>query len=291
MVDQKSVRKTLKVIISDTFSWLSNTKIKGKDWFEEDLQIDDDELGDLKNPIQDFFQIEIKKREIRSCIDVNDLAEVICKKIETLLSPSIEQQVSEQFFVALFSLGAKIAKADGPIAKVEVDAMEHFMRNILELNAEERNIAINIWGRAKESNKPFHDYAHEFMACNPPRDKVLALFELLFYIAAADKKLDPIEAALIKQAQHVFCLPMEEFDRLKTVYFIDVSKYYAILGCTPNDSMETIRNQYRKLLVEYHPDKLGSKSIPPDMIEFAENRTKELIAAYEAIVREKGYVS
>lgn len=288
MLDKKRIKDTLKEIIKATYSWLRNEKIRGKDWLNEDLEIDDDELGYIKAPIQDVFNIDIRKREIRGCIDVNDLVDLIYEKI-------IEQQVQIPncnnitfFYSALFSMAAKLAKADGQISKMEVDAMENVMTHILEFDTADRKLAISIWNDAKNSNITFEDYAYAFMAATPDSGQIQSIFEILFYLAATDKKLHPAEEVLIKQAAYIFGLPNSEFERLKNLHFVDTSKYYTVLGCSPTDSIDVIRIKYKKLLLEWHPDRIEGKSLPPDMVKFATTKAKEIIEAFEAIERERG---
>lgn len=288
MLDKKLIKKNLKAIITNTYSWLVSVKIKGSDWFDDDLNVDDEELGYLKAPIQEVFKIEIKKREIRDCIDINDLVDVIAEKIERQFGSTSTQGGTSAFFIALFSLGAKIAKADGQVSQEEVNAMENLMQNIMELDSDSRRYAINIWNEAKSSNRSFDDYAYDFLASNPTQQNISGVFELLFYIAAADKRFHPTEENLIRRALQIFGLPSAEFDRLKSSYFVDTAKFYAILGCSSHDSMEIIRTKYKKLLLEYHPDKMNGKNLPPDMLKFAETKTRELIEAYENIERERG---
>jgi hypothetical protein len=74
-----NVKKKLKEIVEDTYSWVSDPK--GSDDFNDDLNITDDELGDLKKPIKETFGITIRKRDIKWCIDINELTELIEKRL------------------------------------------------------------------------------------------------------------------------------------------------------------------------------------------------------------------
>ena len=66
-----------------------------------------------------------------------------------------------------------------------------------------------------------------------------------------------------------------------------IDKYYETLESSKNDSLETIKKNYRRLIKEYHYDSIVSKGLPQDMLKFAEIKTQELNEAYAAIKKIK----
>ena len=62
-----------------------------------------------------------------------------------------------------------------------------------------------------------------------------------------------------------------------------------MLGCSKTDSETDIKKQYRKLVSEYHPDKIVSKDLPPDFVEFAHKKFRDIQVAYETVKRERGF--
>ena len=66
------------------------------------------------------------------------------------------------FFIAAFSMLAKLAKTDGRISKEEIDSIEDFMVKDLNLNPESRRLAMNIFHAATRSQETFHDFANQF---------------------------------------------------------------------------------------------------------------------------------
>ena len=61
------------------------------------------------------------------------------------------------------------------------------------------------------------------------------------------------------------------------------NKYYEVLESTKEDSLDTIKKRYRKLVKEYHYDSIASKDLPQEMVDFAEQKTKDLNEAYSII--------
>jgi len=56
---------------------------------------------------------------------------------------------------------------------------------------------------------------------------------------------------------------------------------YRVLGVPPDASEAEIDQAYRRLMSQYHPDKLAGAA--PDLIEKAEQRSREINAAYDTI--------
>ena len=79
----------------------------------------------------------------------------------------------------------------------------------------------------------------------------------------------------------------EQYKKLKSRYVQDSEKYYAILGCDSSDSNEHIKSQYRKLVLDYHPDKIASKGLPEEFTKFANDKFREIQEAYEFIKKER----
>lgn len=67
-----------------------------------------------------------------------------------------------------------------------------------------------------------------------------------------------------------------------------IDKYYKILESSKDDSFAVIKTRYRKLMKEYHYDSIASKDLPQEMIDYAEEKTKDLNEAYSVIKKIKG---
>jgi len=64
---------------------------------------------------------------------------------------------------------------------------------------------------------------------------------------------------------------------------------YAALGISPEATNEEVTYAYRRSIKEYHPDKLVSKGLPEEMINFATRHTAEIRHAYEQIKQKRGF--
>jgi DnaJ like chaperone protein len=62
---------------------------------------------------------------------------------------------------------------------------------------------------------------------------------------------------------------------------------YAVLGVERVANERTIKQAYRRLMSQHHPDKLGSE-VPDEVKRRSEQRSREINAAYERIKSERG---
>ena len=70
--------------------------------------------------------------------------------------------------------------------------------------------------------------------------------------------------------------------------FNSVEDAYKILGVEESLDNKEIKRAYRRLLAQHHPDKLVAKGLPEEMQKLANEKTQEIISAYEAIKKHRG---
>jgi DnaJ like chaperone protein len=64
---------------------------------------------------------------------------------------------------------------------------------------------------------------------------------------------------------------------------------YAALGLTASATEAQIKQAYRRLMSQNHPDKLAAKGLPESMRAMAEQRTREISVAYAQIKEARGF--
>ena len=67
-----------------------------------------------------------------------------------------------------------------------------------------------------------------------------------------------------------------------------IEQSFAQLGLKPSASDADVKKAYRKLVSQYHPDKLVSRGLPEEMMEMAKTRVREINKAYEHIKQARG---
>jgi DnaJ like chaperone protein len=63
---------------------------------------------------------------------------------------------------------------------------------------------------------------------------------------------------------------------------------YGVLGVTPQATDAEVTKAYRRQMSQNHPDKLAAKGLPESMKTVAEEKTKQIRSAYEAICEARG---
>ena len=120
------------------------------------------------------------------------------------------------------------------------------------------------------------------------------ILNALFAIAYSDKVLHPEEEKMLVQISNIFEIDKENFNRIKSIYADAQStdqdklqRYYNLLGASKEDSFNDIQNKYRKIIKDYHPDKIQGKGLPEDFIEFANKKLKDFNEAYNEIKKNR----
>lgn len=198
------------------------------------------------------------------------------------------EQAQAAYFVSIFSILGKLAKADGTVTKDEIAVVERFL-STLNIPYQQREFAKQVFKEAKYSAYSIDDFATQLYQINQGQPTILLSFmDLLFKVAAADGKFHPAEEAALKRVQHIFRISEDQYNNIKALYFNDVDKYYKILNCNAQSSNEEIKANYKRLVKDFHPDTIVSKGLPEEFTEFATNRFRETQEAYERIRLERG---
>lgn len=202
------------------------------------------------------------------------------------------ERLQSIFFATVFACAGKIAMADGEVSQVEKQALENYVRKNLRLGENALRFALRIFSEAARSGNSYDEFAHQFYnAFKGDRSIIMSMMELQFQIAMADGEFHPNEEKLLLRGKSIFHLSDAEYAHVRS-YFIkdfvdDLASHYSILGCSKSDSMETIKSKYRKMVQEYHPDKVISKGLPEEFITFANKKFDEIQTAYEMIEKSR----
>ena len=196
-------------------------------------------------------------------------------------------QKEQIFATSVIAISAKLAKADGKISKSEILAF----KKIFEFPAEDEKAISDIFNSAKENIDDYKDIAEQvYKVFKSDRGLLFELLNSLFSIAYADGELHPKEQVMLSEIAKVFEISGNEFESLNNIFEAKVSKdntsinrSYKILGLSENASLEQVSNQYRKLIKEYHPDKLQGMGLPKEFIELANQKLSAINKAYTEI--------
>ncbi len=193
------------------------------------------------------------------------------------------------YFTAVFSMLGKLAKADGVVSQHEIDIVDRVMRDNFRLAAEARQLAIRIFNAAKDSDDKFEDFARQlYREFGDTPEVLVSIVDLLMVVAHADHEMHAEEEAMIRAAVEIFRIE-DQFRQIKARYGgvpDDVARYYGILGCEVGDSLAAVKKKYRKLAMEYHPDRVQSRGMAPEFTDAALEKFKEIQHALDVVERD-----
>jgi DnaJ like chaperone protein len=198
-------------------------------------------------------------------------------------------QKQQLFSIAVVALSAKLAKCDGPVKRVEIDA---FRRQFRIPEAGVREIG-RLFDHARESPEDFEPYATQLGEAFSDNHAMLeVVLGSLFTIARSDGAVNAKEQAFLGRVHSAFRLDRLAWDRASGIApprpSSDEPDPYEILGVSRSADGEALRAAWRKLMRENHPDALAARGVPAEFIEKASASVARINAAWDRIKRERG---
>ncbi len=191
--------------------------------------------------------------------------------------------------VAVISLLAKVAKADGRVDPREVAEVDRFFKDSLGLRGEDRKTAIRIFEAAKASAHDPGELASQVRECfDRDRRALRDLLSVLVRVAAADGSWAPGEDRVLTTIAGRLGFPVEELGELKRLHFHDAGEDYAVLGLAPGASDAEVAKAFKHKAREFHPDRIAAKELPPAFLEFAKQQFQRVQEAYDRIRASRG---
>jgi len=185
------------------------------------------------------------------------------------------------FTIGVIALSAKMAKADGVVTRIEVDAFQ----KVFHVEPEELRDVARVFNLAKRGAAGFESYARQIARLFKPGAPVLEkLLGSLIFIARADGDISEPELAFLAEVAGIFGFGARDFTRIRAAHLggRDCDPY-DILG-VPCGAPETeVRAAYLKLVRENHPDRLMAEGMPQEFIDIANAQMAAINAAYDRV--------
>ena len=190
------------------------------------------------------------------------------------------------FTIAVVALAGKMARADGVVTETESDV---FLRVFSVPPQEEANVR-RIFNMARQDIAGFEHYAQQIARLFVGNPAVLEdVLDGLFEIAKADGVLHPSEAQFLERVAEIFGFAPNEFRRIRASHFApELTDPYVILGVSYSADEDELKQTYRKLVRENHPDSLMARGVPAEFIRLANDTLAAINNAYDKIRTERG---
>ena len=224
----------------------------------------------------------------------------------------IKTEKQSIFFKTAFSLMGTLAKADGRVSEQEINHVENLMAQ-LNMSATHRKQAINYFKEGSKADfkiEPLLQKFNQVTAKSPNLKQMLMVY--LTRVALADGQMHPNELNLLReiapqlgyseQAFEQFMAMLQGQDQFAGGGYHQsgsagtggytsasaIDSAYQAIGVSKDDSDAEIKKSYRRLVREYHPDKLMGQGLPEAMIKEATERSQEIQTAYDLIKKSRG---
>lgn len=200
-----------------------------------------------------------------------------------------QTEAHNRFVTLLVSILVKIAQGDGHFTKAELQTILNFFQYHLRYNQDQIYWVKELIKEARDDAASMDDLLREFRD-NFAYEPRLILLELVYQIIYTKQPPPPGE---IEQARKIAVfLQISAYDQrtIEAKYMYRQrqetatgaraeEQYYAVLGLEQGADAAEIKKAYRKLSMQYHPDKV--RHLGAEFQKVAEEKMKEINAAYE----------
>ncbi|UJP06538.1 MAG: co-chaperone DjlA [Nitrosomonas sp.] len=216
------------------------------------------------------------------------------------LNPFSAVRRQTAFLETTFILMGRLAKADGRVSETEVAHVEQFMQK-LGMSGDQRLRAIALFKQGTAIDYDIHPQLGEFLStCGYSSNLKQMLLVYLIIMGLSDGHLNDAEKALLLTVAGRLGYSAAEFDQLLSMVMNQMhfsgghassasalEDAYKALGVDESNSDQEIKRAYRRLMSQYHPDKLMGQGVPEEMIAVATEQAQEVQTAYDLIKKHR----
>jgi DnaJ like chaperone protein len=194
-----------------------------------------------------------------------------------------------QFLTVLIGLSVAVACSGGDARAGELEALKAFFREYFPYGPEDQRLLANIVEETYANRESLEVPAlcGYYRSVSTPEGRRLLVRLLLKIAAAGGPEVGRAEERLVRRIAGCLDIAAVEYRRLAAEFTPRGGWAYRVLGLEPAVSDEEVRNAYRRLAAESHPDRVVS--LGTEFVRVAEEKFKQLQEAYEEIRGERGF--
>lgn len=206
--------------------------------------------------------------------------------------------VQAQFLDSTFAVMGALCKADGVVTRDEIAVAEAMFAR-LRLSHEQRESARAAFNRGKAPDFDLDAEVTEFARVARGMRPILVMFlQIQCASIAADGNVHAAEHQMLVRIARLLGLTEADVAQLEALLRSGtggpapqqkLDDAYTALGLSSTATDSQIKQAYRRLMSQNHPDKLTGKGLPESMRTMAEERTREISIAYAAIKEARGF--
>lgn len=210
----------------------------------------------------------------------------LVERVRTVFSGDAITRRQVAFSIAMIALSAKMAKADGVVTPDEV----HAFRDIFDIPEKESSNVVRLYNLAKQDVAGFESYAQQVARLFPEDKDILEdVMDGLFHIAKADGLVHEREMGFLDRVSEIFELPTDVYQRIKLRHVAaGEGDPFLQLGAERAWDNEVLKQHYRKMVRENHPDRLIARGVPEEFVAIANDRLAAINNAWDLVCAERG---
>ena len=167
----------------------------------------------------------------------------------------------------------------------------------MQLSDDMQKVAKELFNQGKHKDFNLDEVLEQFRTESHRRTHLVRMFlEIQIQATYADGVFDEKEHDALKYISQKLHFPIHELESLIQQFSatsnntnqLTVNDAYVILGADKSLTDKELKRAYRRLLSQHHPDKLVAKGLPEEMIKIANDKTQEIISAFELIKKDRG---
>ena len=186
------------------------------------------------------------------------------------------------FLISLLALSAAVIKADGKVSSAERSRLREFFA--ANFGPQAANEAEEILNEVLQKDFNLYEVCSQIRSCMDYSQR-LQLYHYLVSLGACDGLVQK-EVDLLETIANYIGLSKTDSDAIMAQFRPNNDSNYRVLGITQDATDEEVKKAYRRMAIQYHPDKVAT--LGEDVQKAAEEKFKAISQAYEAICRERG---
>ena len=207
-----------------------------------------------------------------------------------------QTETHNTFVHLLVNILVKIAQVDGKVTRDEIKTIRHFFQYNLRYSQNQLYWIKELIKEALVSTVSIDTLLQEFREkfAYEPR---LILLELIYQVLYTNEVVSQAELQLAVNIGNYLGISAYDQRSIAAKYQarfrsaaqtkeVAEEKYFAILGLAPGANFSEIKAAYRKLSMQYHPDKVGH--LGEEFKKVAEEKMKEINSAYDFLKKKYG---
>lgn len=205
-----------------------------------------------------------------------------------------QSQAHNTFVFLLVNILVKIARIDGTVTREEINTIHHFFQHNLHYSQSRLYWVKEMVKEALSSDVTMDSLLYEFRK-NFAHEPRLILLELIYQVLYTNEHVTDDELRVVDNIADYLEIGVYERQTIGAKYKYgyggsgyttgggaganEEGRHYTTLGLEQGADFASIKSAYRKMSMQYHPDKV--RHLGDEFREVAEEKMKELNAAYD----------